>query len=521
MRLISRALIVSLAILTHQVSWADETGMTSSISVDYTTIKRVIPQLFFGQNLETTRTESLLASDGGLDPEIVGLLSQANITSLRFPGGTGADHFHWWQALGPVSGRPLQGSGNIVKQDGQEDRAELYRPIIGPEEFIELSIALRAVPFITANTGSGSAEEAEAWAIYFNSVGFPVQFWEIGNEPYFLGINESGVLGLTPDAYAEMFIEYATKIRAIVPGARIFAAGLTGPDAEESFWNSVMLGIAGPHVDGLSLHNAYAPLYAYTPERTIPSEEYIYTAMFGATKAFEGALADVAAETARRGRLIPIFVTEYDGIFFPEEDVEPVEKTLARNPTLACALYNASALHVMMRNERVRGAHHMALVGNLYGSLVGIDGSTRLLNPQFYVHREYAKEAHHVLVQTAVDPQNAHFDSGAIRETPAQTDVPILDAIATRDLPGGYHSLYVVNRSLSETVTTNVETNLDTEGRTATVTVLTGPAYDAKNDAENPTRVSPQTQPFLGGNSFNYEFPPYSLTIFRWTEASE
>jgi len=482
----------------------------SDVRVDFGVKKRVVPPFLFGQNLQTIENgEQVIAADGSLDPEIVKILGEARITMLRFPGGTQADHFLWWQAVGPPSRRGLQASGNLD---------ELYRPVIGPEEFIELGKALRAVPFITANTGSGSAALIGAWAEYFNAVGFPVKYFEIGNEPYFLGINGSGVLGLTPDAYAAKVIEYATAIRAQVPDAKIFGAGVIGPADDESFWNSVMLGIAGPYLDGLSLHNAYAPLYAYTPgpNPIVPPEIELYRAMMGATQSFERTLRVVSDELARNGRLIPIFVTEYDGIFFPEEDLEPPAVTLARNPTLACAIYNASVLQVMMRNERVHGAHHMSLAGRHYGSLVGVDGAARFRNPQFYVHREYAKQADHIVVDATVDPKNAIFNTVAVREIPGQTNVPDLDVLATRDPAGGEYALFVVNRHLTASVKGNVTSNLPA-GLSGTRSVLTGPRYDARNDAADPERVSLVTTPWTGGGTFSHTFPPASLTIFRWS----
>ncbi|MCC6641485.1 MAG: hypothetical protein IT386_10020 [Deltaproteobacteria bacterium] len=484
-------------------------GLTSKITVDFTKNVRAVPPFLFGQNLETIENgEQVIAADGTLDGEIVQVLTDARISMLRYPGGAPADHFIWWQALGPPSRRALQGSGN---------KDELYRPFVGPQEFIDLAKALRAVPFITANTGSGSAALAGAFAQYFNSVGFPVTYWEIGNEPYFNGINDSGVLGLTPDVYGKRVIEFASAIRSQVPNAKIFAAGVIGPADDASYWNGVMLGIAGPYIDGISLHT-YAPLYAYTPgpNPTPLPEPAMYAAMLGATKAFERTLGVVVTELTRSGRLIPIFVTEYDGTFFADESVEPSETTLARNPTLACALYNASILQVMMRSERVQGAHHMSLAGRHYGSLVGVDGSVRFRNPQFYVQREYARQAGDIVVQSTLDPKGSTFDTQAVREIPGQTAVPMLDAVATRDAAGREYALFVVNRSLASSVSTTIETTLPATAA-GTRSVLTGPSYASRNDAQNPERVALVTSPWSGGGSFTHSFPPASLTIFRWT----
>ncbi len=480
---------------------------TSTIDVDFTKIVRAIPEFLFGQNLQTIeRGEGIIDEFGSIDRQIVEMVDEAKVTTLRYPGGTAADFYHWWQALGPQGRRPLQSSGYID---------EFYKPVIGPEEFIQISVALKAVPFVTANSGSGSVEEAVAWAAFFTSRGFPVTHWEVGNEIYFEGIGTNGLVGLPPDVYARKVIDYAAAIRQQSPFAKIFAAGVIGPEEQDSFWNSVVLGLAGPYVDGISVHNAYFPLYGWLPDGTVPSDEYLFTAMLGGTKAVEQSMTVLENQLEKLGKLIPIYVTEYDGIFFPDETIEDPDVTYARNPTLACALFNASVMHIFLRHQRVHGAHHMSLSGSQFGSLVGIDAGVHFRNPQFYVHQEYAREADKLLMETTVNPQDALFSSGEIELLSGQTDVPMLDAVATRDAAGDSYALFVVNRSLTHRVDAPVTLTLP-PGVSGTVTVLNGPSFSSRNDAANPTRVSPVTSPFAATGSFSYQFPPHSLTIFRW-----
>jgi hypothetical protein len=49
-----------------------------------------------------------------------------------------------------------------------------------------------------------------------------------------------------------------------------------------------------------------------------------------------------------------------------------------------------------------------------------------------------------------------------------------------------------------------------------TLTLLSGPSFDARNSAEEPLRVAPVTTPFDARSSFRHAFPPHSLTVFRW-----
>jgi alpha-N-arabinofuranosidase len=487
---------------------AAQTTPTSTIHVDFDKVQRVVPPFLFGQNLQTVdRGDGILTSDGQFNQQILDFLSEIKITTLRFPGGTAADYFHWWQALGPHSGRPKQPSGNPN---------EFYTPVVGPEEFMKLATALRAVPFITANVGTGSPEEAAQFAKYFQLRGFPVTYWEVGNEIYFEGILGSGLIGPPPDVYARKLIDYATAIRREAPFAKIYAAAVVGPEQTDSYWNSVVLGLAGPYIDGVSMHNAYYPLYGYTADKTVPSDAYLFTAMMGATRAVEHTLAVMTDQLDRLGRLIPIFVTEYDGIFYPDSTVEDPIRTAQRNPTLGAALFNASVLQILARNDRVHGAHHMALAGPTYGSLLGVDRGVHFRNPQFYVMREYSKEAGKLLVNVATDAGNATFDSQPVKLLSGQTGVPMLDAIATRDAQNKSYSLFVVNRSLTSSVQTSIDITLPA-GVTGTVSVLNGPDYTSRNSADAPAAVSLTTTAFASAGAFSYTFPAHSLTIFRWT----
>jgi alpha-L-arabinofuranosidase len=480
---------------------------SSAVSIDFATLGRTVPPLLFGQNLETIeRGNGLLRADGKFDAELIALLDEARVTSLRYPGGTGADFLHWWQAIGPHSSRRMQSSGYLN---------EFYLPVVGPDEFVKASIALRATPLVVANTGTGSAVEAAALARYFSSRGLPAQFWEIGNEIYFEGITENGLAGLPPDTYARKVIEYAAAIRKESPSAKIYAAGLIGPQEKFSYWNAVVLGIAGSYIDGVSIHNAYYPLFGVLADGTVPADDYLYRAMLAATRAVDTSTTAVESQLASLGMATPIFVTEYDGVFYPNTAIEPVDVTFRRNATLACALYNASVLQIFMRHDRVQGAHHMGMVGPLFGGLVGVEGEARFRNPQFYVHREYAREAGNVMVRAVVDPRDAVFSSGPIKLLPALVDVPMLDAVATRSPDGLKRSIFVVNRSLDTAVSANVAID-GTEGGPGKVSVLDGPDPGARNSAAEPDRVTLVTRDFAVARNFTYRFPPHSLTIIRW-----
>ena len=156
-------------------------------------------------------------------------------------------------------------------------------------------------------------------------------------------------MGPPPDIYAKKVIDYAAAIRKAAPYAKSTWPGVIGPEESDSFWNNVVLSLAGPYIDGISLHNAYFPLWGYKPDKTVPSDVYLFTAMLGATKVVERTLSTIESQLDRLGRLIPIFVTEDDGIFFADKTIEDPVRTHQRNPTLGAALFNASVLQIFAR----------------------------------------------------------------------------------------------------------------------------------------------------------------------------
>jgi alpha-L-arabinofuranosidase len=276
-----------------------------------------------------------------------------------------------------------------------------------------------------------------------------------------------------------------------------------------------VLGLAGPYIDGVSMHNAYVPLWSFTKEGTVPPDDYLFTVMFGATEAVTRVLDVMEAQLNRLGRPIPIFVTEYDGIFYPDETKENPDRTVIRNPTLGSAVFNASVMNIFARHPRVYGAYHMALADPLFGSLIGQDRGGRFKNPQFYVFQEYGREAGNVVVGLELVKNNATFNSGPINGLGGQTNVPMLDALATKSPDEKTFALFVANRSLTETVRASHDLRLPA-GVTGTVSTLNGPSYLSRNSSQAPNTVTLTTQPFATAGPFTYDFPPHSVTIFRW-----
>ena len=187
-----------------------------------------------------------------LDAAVPGLLSQAGVAALRYPGGSTADVYNWQ-------------SNSIVP--GQQSYAS---PNNNFDAFMGLVKSLGATPIITVNYGSNAAgtaggdpSVAASWVQYANIVkGYGVKYWEIGNEIY--GNGEYGSSWETdlhaahdPATYGKNVAQFAATMKAVDSSIKIGAvltAPNNWPDGQTPDWNSNVLAQCGSVIDFVIVH---------------------------------------------------------------------------------------------------------------------------------------------------------------------------------------------------------------------------------------------------------------------------
>ncbi|MCL5257385.1 MAG: hypothetical protein M1319_06270 [Chloroflexi bacterium] len=133
-------------------------------------------------------------------PEVVGLLKQAGVKILRFPGGNWGD-----------------------EHDPSYDQLDA---------FIELANQLGAEPAVQVRLKGGSVAQALQMLDYLNNPQNPerqgrkapfrrVKYWIIGNEPSLYGHLGNTGAAYTASDYARDFIQYAEALKAVDPSIEI------------------------------------------------------------------------------------------------------------------------------------------------------------------------------------------------------------------------------------------------------------------------------------------------------------
>jgi hypothetical protein len=239
--------------------------------------------------------------DGHLtDPSLPGLLRQAGVSLLRYPGGETSDLYDW------KTNTVLPGYG----WEGPENDFSEFMKVVG---------RAHAQALITVNYGSGSPQQAAAWVRQANRVDHDdVRYWEIGNEVYGDGaygtsweFDDHAQTG--PVAYAENLIKFAQAMRAVDPsieiGADLIAPG-TWPDGivlpgQKLDWDRTVLSLAGSVIDFVSIH--------WYPES---ADQISDAGLLAMPDQIGGAMSTLRQEIAEYApdRNIGVMVTETDSV---------------------------------------------------------------------------------------------------------------------------------------------------------------------------------------------------------------
>jgi alpha-L-arabinofuranosidase len=220
----------------------------TQVTIDPRLPYATIPTSAFGMN-------TAVWDNNLLDPGVPGLLRQAKITMLRFPGGSTADVYHW-----------------------QNNSITLGRGYVNPnntfDAFMGVVHQIDARAFITVNYGSnimgtdgGDPTEAAAWVHYANMIKrYGITHWEIGNEVYGNGTYSSkweADLHATkgPVTYANNVLQYVNFMKGVDSSIKVGVA-LTIPvdtradsgERQMADWNKTILSIACSQIDFVDIH---------------------------------------------------------------------------------------------------------------------------------------------------------------------------------------------------------------------------------------------------------------------------
>lgn len=503
------------------------TPLTGAISVDASKVVRTIPASLYGSNIEW--------AGGGqgiwdsyrkqLNPQIVQLTRTSGASLLRFPGGIFSDHYQWKLGVGAQASRPVVD----VTPGGPKSNNNF-----GTDEAIAFARATGSRLMITVNIITGSPAEAADWVRYVNRSALEVEYWEVGNESYVVGNSAS----LTPDVYANRFLEFARAMRAADSRIKI------GAISDENFslsaprpypdWTERLIAIAGQEIDFLAVHCAYAP-GIHTDSGW--SSRTVYSAFLAAPQAIAMQLDDLSRRLARLapGRNIKIAVTEWGPYFQTTTSGRFVDHP----KTIASAVFAASTLKAILESPATEIANAFKLVDNAYMGWIGVRQDTFIAKAPLHALTMFRQMFGTQLVTSSASSPS--FDSPTVGWTDSQAQVPYLETVASLSSDSSKLYLIVINKNFDRAIRASF--HLDkfaprSQGVTYTLsavgadsntgTELPFPAYISwapqvpiapfnRIDKGTPAEVTIKTGTVAASADFTYEFPPCSVTSIMLT----
>jgi alpha-L-arabinofuranosidase len=462
-----------------------------SVAVDAAHVVRLVDECVFGVNAAIW--------DGAFAaPETTGLLAAAGVRTLRFPGGSLANEYHW-------------------KTNTTLDNTWTWATDF--DAFAAVATALQAQVFISVNYGTGTPAEAADWVTHANvEKGCGLRHWEIGNENYGLWETDAQAVPHDPYTYALRSRDYIAAMKAADPAVRVGVVAVTG---EDSYANSTAHLAVNPRTG--HVHSGWTPVLlatlrslgvtpdfvAYHRYEQGPGEESDAVLLQSAqtwpldVADLRGQLADYLGDA---GAGVELVVTENNSVY-----TRPGKQTTS----LVNALFLADAVGIVLQTEinafvwwdaRNSQEHSNNNGGDLFGwraygdygviatPLVGGSSSADEPYPTYFAFKLLA-----------------HFARGGDAVVHASSDHPLLAVYAARRHEGPL-SLLVINKSPTRTLDASIAISGFVPGAVATVRSYGIPQDEAARTGVGSPDLTESTLA-VPGAVLTAAFSPYSATV--------
>ena len=476
---------------------------TTHISVDAADVVRVVDDRLFGLN-------TAVWDDAFNNGETLPLLKAIDIRTLRFPGGSTSDTYDW------LTNKSYQAGTRTLNT---------WTWATSFDDFARTAVALNANVFITANYGSGTAQQAADWVTYSNvTKKYGFKYWEIGNENYGSWEEDIHPVKNDPVTYAIEVKDYLAKMKAVDPTIKV---GVVLIDGEESSAVAARVAVTNPRT-GVS-HKGWTPVMlaklkelGVTPDFAVfhrypygPGNESDASLLTGRSQSGTTWAEDAQGLRAQlndylgsvEGPRVELVVTENNSVYS-----NPGKQTTS----LVNGLFLADSLGQLMQTE---------FKGFVWWGLRNSQEKSNNNGSSLYGWRNYGDYG-------VIAPGNAtetpvsspyptyqvlkllrQFARGGDQIVRVTTDNPLLAAYAARRTDGTL-AILVINKSRTETSAADFSVNGFSPAPRAPVYSYGIAQDEAVHTGVGPKDVSLATVSNIGP-TFSATFAPYSVNVVR------
>ncbi len=468
------------AIAPHRANYA--AAATATITVNAANLIGPVDQRMFGIN--TAIWDSAFNTDTTRS-----LLQEMAVQALRFPGGSLSDEYHW--------------ATNTTRNN-------TWTWATSFDAFAGVALTTPAQVYITANYGSGTAQEAADWVRYSNITrGYNFKYWEIGNENFGSWEYDTHAAPWDPYTYAIAFRDYMTLMKAADPTIKVGAVLVTG---EDSYANNANHTAVNPRTS--KVHNGWTPVLlatlkslGVTPDFAIyhryeqaPGQESD-SLLLQSAKSWPNDAANLRQQLndylGGTSSNVELVVTEHNSVYSnPGKQTTSLVNGLFMADSLGQILKTEfrALLWWDLRNSQENNNNSPSLYGwRLYGDY-GVLSPQSIRYPSFYIIK---------LMR--------YFARGGDTVVQATSDNPLLAVYAVKRANGSL-TLLLVNKSPSQAQPTRVWVNDYVPDPQSGVTSYGIPQDEAARTAVGSPDLA-QTTFDTAGTLFDYSFAPYSAAV--------
>lgn len=455
------------------------------------------------------------ADERGFRRDVLAALRELNFSIIRYPGGNFLSGYNWLDGVGPREQRPRR--RELAWQSIETNQ-------FGTNEFIEFCREINTLPMLGVNLGTGSLSDASNLVEYCNApVGskyadlraahgyrqpHAVQYWCLGNEmdgDWQIGHLEAEEYARKAREAAKMMKWQDSSIKLTVCGSSSMGMS-TFPE-----WDRIVLETCWEHVDHLSLHR-----YVGNCENDTAS----YLALTSPFEQQVDTLAAVLRYVKAKQRSKHDVYLSWDEWNVWYKDMT-MKGCWTEAPHLIEEIYNledalvvAEWLNVFLRKCDVLKIACLAQIVNVIAPILTTTNSL-VKQTTFYPFKLFRQFAHGMALDALV--------RSPLYPTRQFGDMPLLDASASYDAAGGRSAVFLVNRSQTDPLATEVIWHSGAPRQIAAIHQFTGTDPKAANTFEQPNVILPIT---LAGapvveRTVRLNLPPLSFTVLVGEELAD
>lgn len=165
-------------------------------------------------------TNMISGDYGYLDEDFVALTKVLQPKTLRFPGGTVGNFYHWKTKgfLKDEMGSTLSPQLNKRNRGNYVRLQKRRNGIISFDDFMQLCQESSITPIVVVNLWTGTPGESAEWVHYAKTKGYKVTHWELGNEYY---LPHYANKFRTAETYMKEAKKHALAMKAVNPDIKV------------------------------------------------------------------------------------------------------------------------------------------------------------------------------------------------------------------------------------------------------------------------------------------------------------